>query len=87
MICCGAIGGCALPERALDDGEIRWDTAKLWIKSGNVREIFQSQGHILLLTMKGGGHMFKTYSTRLDEVLEIKDQCGAPCVNLTISMD
>ena len=80
------IGACSIRPHAPEDHTLAWETATRWILAGSVQSIFQSHGNIVVLTTKDGG-TYRTFSARVDEVLEVKDQCGKPCASLQISMD
>jgi hypothetical protein len=81
-----AITSCALQENKLPIATMSWDDARAAILQGRVKEIFQTQGYIVVMTMKNGGYE-RAESPQLDEVFEVLKTCGPPCAGVKTSMD
>jgi hypothetical protein len=65
---------------------ISWDEAKALITGGQVKQAFQTHALEVRLYLKDGRSVVTT-ETRIDEVIQIIRDCGAPCADVVIATE
>lgn len=65
---------------------VSWDEAKALITGGEVQQAFQTHALEVRLYLKDGRSVVTT-ETRIDEVIQVIRDCGAPCSNIMIATE
>ena len=65
---------------------IPWAEAKALIAGGQVQQAFQTHALDVRLSLKDGRSVITT-ETRIDEVLEVIRDCGAPCASIMVATE